>query len=146
MTRKRAELLHAFPVNSDPEERHALGFDSCLDVEVRFPGQRRGFQARLRDPRGGSCFLDVGNSLFTLAYRDVLEHLPPGDGTRDVVVLRPGALATHVVPRMARRSGRERAAARVQPTPAADRRAPRDEPVAAPAEEPTAVLYAEIAD
>lgn len=155
MTHKRADLLHAFPISSDPSEQRALGFDSLLEVEVRFPGQSRGFLARLRDPRGRSCFLDVGASLFTLAYRDVLEHHPPADGTPDVVVLRPGALATHVVPRMSRSGSRRRAAPAERPARPAPRPVARpaepweaepDVPTEEPAEAPAAVVYAASAD
>lgn len=64
-------------------------------------------RAELRDVRHGCCMIEVGNSIFTLAYSDVLDIVPPAEERHwPLVKSRVGALATHARARLRARERR----------------------------------------
>ena len=64
-------------------------------------------EARIRDLRGSCAMIDIGSSIFTLAYEDILgiDPLPAAEGALRLTV-KPGCFASHVAARLRRSAPR----------------------------------------
>lgn len=63
-------------------------------IKVQF-GQARPVAADLRDIRDKCCMIDVGNSIFTLAFDKIVDIVPPQAGETTLIRAQVGALACH---------------------------------------------------
>jgi hypothetical protein len=61
--------------------------------------------AEIRELRGACAMIDIGSSVFTLAYSDILGIDPAGEGGLRLTV-RPGCFASHVAARLGRAAPR----------------------------------------
>ena len=64
-------------------------------------------EARIRDLRGACAMVDIGTSIFTLAYEDILgiDPIPAAEGGLRLTV-KPGCFASHVAARLRRAAPR----------------------------------------
>ncbi|MEX2536279.1 MAG: hypothetical protein WD273_11855 [Trueperaceae bacterium] len=64
-------------------------------------------QAQVRELRGGCVMIDIGSSIFTLAYCDILGIDPASSDEGGLrVTVRPGCFASHVAARLRRAAPR----------------------------------------
>ncbi|HEX7005328.1 MAG TPA: hypothetical protein VF168_14180 [Trueperaceae bacterium] len=103
----RAEEIHrvltAFVERRGPPEADASRRRSfSLTVQGSAP-----MEARIRDLRGSCAMIDIGSSIFTLAYEDILglDPLPAAEGGLRITV-KPGCFASHVAARLHRSARR----------------------------------------
>jgi hypothetical protein len=122
----RAEEIHRV-LSAFVQEKRAGKADSLRRSFALLVQGSTPMLAEVRELRGACAMIDIGSSIYTLAYADILgvDPVPAGEGGLRLTV-RPGCFASHVAARLRRTAARPwSSAAEGTARPAASERARR---------------------